>query len=1117
MRHHRTTGGFQATRRGARRWRLPGRIASLAVSLALLAAAALVLLLARGPLDLAEAVPRMEAMANDALGDAAAGVTVAIGGARFGLGPRAAPAPGVYLDHLRLIDADGTVIAEAPTVRIGFRPLELLAGRLRLSHVTVLGASLSLRQPVDGALVGDLAPLDPAAADAPPVAALLARLAAAPPPLLESLSDITFRDMAVTLDLATAAMTLPLRGVTVRFALHNGALAASASVPLGEGLPPLAVTAALARDGAVRLDASVAALPAAHWQGAISHLDIVDLPLSADIAMDLAADGRLEAASATVTAGRGVVTLPGYTLNVEAARLRLRLDDGALAVDDLTLDAGPVALSAQGRVGMSMDDRAVVADLTLGPTSLPLDPRGERGAVARFQAGALSVRLQRDPWRLEIAEARLTRGALAVGLSGTVADGPEGWLLALDGAVRGLAVPDLLALWPRTVAPGALRWMRTHLEAGHVDMAAFSVDGPLTSPRAALDFAFRDARATPLPPLPPITEARGWGRVDTAAFTLGLAEGRVEIPGLPDGAIDLRGSTFHLEPIGIDRTPAAIAVRGEGPVSAILTLIGSPPLSLLDRVAITPEAVGGRARVAADLRVPLVRDLALADIGVAVSATVTDARLDLDVPLGPFRAPAMVLEADTERLRLAGEGLIGQSAVAVQWDEVFAPRADTPRTTLAVSMEAEPGDLAAFGLDPRSIGPGVDLRIRGPVPTRLRLRRDGGGLAPGTTGFETTLDLRTVALDAPLLGVAKPMRAAASARIDGVAGPSGIELSTVHLDAADIRLRGRAQLDAGGTLVRVDIDTLQLGDNTDLAAVVTRQGRGFDATLRGRSMDVSGLIGAERAGGERTAPTGPPVDMRLLLDRLVLTPSLAVTAARGDLRRKADGTVSVVLNATGPADGPLAVQIDQDASGLGTVRASSRDVGALAREAGLFARALGGQLDLSARLLDRGAVDGEARITDVIVSDDPRLDTLLEGADLDGALERLRAEGIRFDTMRVPFRWASGTLTLREAVAYGPVIGISLSGTYAPATDELAMAGVFTPLYGLNSLIGNLPLIGRLLTGGDGQGLLAFTFDLAGPAADPRVSVNPFSVLLPGVLRQILQPGPGGDASPDPG
>jgi hypothetical protein len=58
----------------------------------------------------------------------------------------------------------------------------------------------------------------------------------------------------------------------------------------------------------------------------------------------------------------------------------------------------------------------------------------------------------------------------------------------------------------------------------------------------------------------------------------------------------------------------------------------------------------------------------------------------------------------------------------------------------------------------------------------------------------------------------------------------------------------------------------------------------------------------------------------------------------------------------------------------------------------------------------------------------------------------------------------------------------------------------------LNSIIGNVPVLGSLLLGGEGQGLFAANYRATGSAADPQISVNPLSALTPGFLRRLLQP-----------
>jgi hypothetical protein len=69
----------------------------------------------------------------------------------------------------------------------------------------------------------------------------------------------------------------------------------------------------------------------------------------------------------------------------------------------------------------------------------------------------------------------------------------------------------------------------------------------------------------------------------------------------------------------------------------------------------------------------------------------------------------------------------------------------------------------------------------------------------------------------------------------------------------------------------------------------------------------------------------------------------------------------------------------------------------------------------------------------------------------------------------------------------------------------MEMTGTFMPAYGLNRLFGELPLIGAILGNGNDRGLLGITFKLQGPFEKPRLSINPLSLIAPGVFRQIFE------------
>jgi hypothetical protein len=79
----------------------------------------------------------------------------------------------------------------------------------------------------------------------------------------------------------------------------------------------------------------------------------------------------------------------------------------------------------------------------------------------------------------------------------------------------------------------------------------------------------------------------------------------------------------------------------------------------------------------------------------------------------------------------------------------------------------------------------------------------------------------------------------------------------------------------------------------------------------------------------------------------------------------------------------------------------------------------------------------------------------------------------------------------------GLSLGISFEGAYSGRSGQLDMQGVISPIYLLNS-------VGQIF-GRRGEGLFGFNYRLTGPADDPSVSVNPLSILTPGMFREIFR------------
>jgi hypothetical protein len=67
------------------------------------------------------------------------------------------------------------------------------------------------------------------------------------------------------------------------------------------------------------------------------------------------------------------------------------------------------------------------------------------------------------------------------------------------------------------------------------------------------------------------------------------------------------------------------------------------------------------------------------------------------------------------------------------------------------------------------------------------------------------------------------------------------------------------------------------------------------------------------------------------------------------------------------------------------------------------------------------------------------------------------------------------------------------------------MGGTYVPLYGLNSALGVVPILGDILVGRKGEGMLGITFAVQGDVSEPEILMNPASLVTPGIFRQIFE------------
>ncbi len=179
----------------------------------------------------------------------------------------------------------------------------------------------------------------------------------------------------------------------------------------------------------------------------------------------------------------------------------------------------------------------------------------------------------------------------------------------------------------------------------------------------------------------------------------------------------------------------------------------------------------------------------------------------------------------------------------------------------------------------------------------------------------------------------------------------------------------------------------------------------------------------------------------------------------------------------------------------------TNDAGALFRFTDIYQRMVGGKMwvGMDPPTQDGSSQEGIVNISGFSVRGDNTLDRVVANA------PNVQNNNIEFSQARADFTRVPGRMTVRDGVLRGPVIGATVEGNIDYARDQVQMRGTLVPLYGLNNMFGQIPIVGLFLGGGSNEGIFGITYEVSGPTSNPRSLVNPISAIAPGMLRKFFE------------
>ena len=655
-----------------------------------------------------------------------------------------------------------------------------------------------------------------------------------------------------------------------------------------------------------------------------------------------------------------------------------------------------------------------------------------------------------------------------------------------------VSTDTVLLYWPERLGNGARSYVESRVLDGLVTgaNAVISIkpdslaEGYMRGDDISVNFSYKDAAVKFLEDVPPVTEAIGTGRLTGNSFSINAVEAVYEDWDVARVEVDFP----KLNPKGELFT---VKVDASGPALTIMESLSESQLKLEEATGFDPQRVSGDAVATFEMSRPALSNVGFADTPIKVQSTITNA--GLEDAIGDFDLTEGTVQVDVtnDRVIITGHGELSEAPIQFTWRDALAVD-DTPADLSATAI-LTPDVLNYFGLVGRAY-------LTGEIPVEMQGQVGSSGLGLASFAF----DLREARVDVGEIGWIKPAGQAAKATLT-YSGDMTQQVSALRIESDTAQLDGDVLLGADGRLETLTLRNLYIENRADVSGELRRLDNGAASlSLTGAYLDISSFLGdLGGVGGDVSLALG----LDASVDRLRLRRGLDLNNATLSVVSESDGIKLASAKGETSAGKQLEAYFAASTSGGAPVISLS------AGDAGFLAQAFlgvdfisGGTLDLTGTLATANQpIKMMVKINDARLRNAPFFTQILSLASLRGLTDTLSGDGVLFSSIEVPVTIGGGRYVINGARASGPALGLTANGWVSTENEGIELNGVLVPSFGVNSVLGGIPVVGDLFVGRQGEGIFSITYSVSGTLEKAQVAVNPLSAVTPGILRRIFE------------
>ncbi len=689
----------------------------------------------------------------------------------------------------------------------------------------------------------------------------------------------------------------------------------------------------------------------------------------------------------------------------------------------------------------------------------------------------------------------------------------KGTLTFLGGsprAVFGFRIPRMSVahakqIWPLNVAHGARKWVFEKVYGGFLTDSTIDVylpegryGGPVQAPTLTPEelnasFNISGARFDIAGDLPPVRDAKGLVTVRGTNTEVQVESGTVY---LDEGQSARVSEALIVIPYERGKPLMAdVSATVSGSAAAVAAFAGRKPVDAMKNAPFALGDISGDASVTLKARFPLKAQTRAGDIDWSAKIDLKGVSIAKEFDGQTMSDANGSISADKSGFEMKAAAKLNGLPAKISLKQPFGD-ADAKRD-LSVQLELNEKARATFA-------PGLNQYVKGPVYVDL------SSVKGSDRQITADLTKATIALDFVGWSKGPGVSAAATFAMSTVAGKT--RLTDFDLSGESFAIRGDISLDKSG-LAEAALSSVRLVRGDNVSAKISRTKNGYSVKVAGESLDVRALVKRVTGSFDAAAKAVGAIGISVEADIGQVTGfnSETLTGLRMSYSGRGARVDRLQISATTNGGGGVEVANRQEGEQR-VVTIQSGDAGSLLRFFDYYDKMRGGSINVNLASSGDGPLNGSVDARNFTLVDEPRMRSLVGGAPKGGGPSLTDAVKKDIDVSKVKFsrgyadiRKSAGFLALGNGILRSEMIGLAFQGTAYDRAGNINISGTFMPAYGLNRIFGEIPLLGGILGNGRDRGLIGITFKLSGNAKKPQLSVNPISVIAPGIFRQIFE------------